>query len=89
MGQIYQSFEDWERDELINNLGDALSICVSRIQEEVVHNFARPDEDYGRRIRENVAQKIKAMKENERLMYGVFGKRRSTKWGGGIGKKAR
>jgi len=48
---------------LINNLGDALSACDPRIQEEMVHHFTQADEDYGRRVRENIDMKVKKMNE--------------------------
>lgn len=72
-GETYRSFEDWEREELINNLGDALSVCDPRIQEEMIHHFTQADEEYGRRVRENMEQKIqynKEMKENGPKVYG-------------------
>lgn len=63
-GETYRSFEDWERDELINNLSDALAICDERIQEAMIHHFTQADEDYGRRVKEGIEMK---MKEIEKL----------------------
>ncbi|KAL5040276.1 hypothetical protein BDV3_006604 [Batrachochytrium dendrobatidis] len=49
-GETYRSFEDWERDELIMNLGKALAVCNKDIQERMVHNFSQADKDYGARV---------------------------------------
>lgn len=81
-GETYRSFEDWERDELINNLGDALSACDPRIQEEMVHHFTQADEDYGRRVRENIDMKVKKMKEmkdSENTEPKLYGKPAASK----------
>ncbi len=62
-GETYRSFEDWERDELIKNLSDALSICDSRIQEAMINHFTQADEEYGRRVKEGIAKKMKEMED--------------------------
>lgn len=49
-GERYRSFADWERDELIRNLVDALGQCDTVIQEKMVDHFTRADPDYGRRV---------------------------------------
>ncbi|HLM03462.1 MAG TPA: catalase [Pyrinomonadaceae bacterium] len=49
-GERYRSFEDWEREELIKNLVDAISQCDGDIQERMVGYFTQADEDYGRRV---------------------------------------
>lgn len=86
-GETYRSFEDWERDELINNLGDALSVCDPRIQEEMIHHFTQADEDYGRRVRENMEEKIKAMKEMENSGPKLRGKPAANKMAQGASDK--
>lgn len=53
-GHTYRSFEDWERDELIKNLSEALAVCDKRIQDAMVEHFTQADEDYGRRVREGI-----------------------------------
>jgi len=53
-GERYRSFEDWERDDLINNLVGALKQCNKDIQERMVEHFTRCDADYGRRIAEGI-----------------------------------
>lgn len=53
-GQTYREFEDWEKDELINNLVNDLSKCDRRIQEKMVSLAEDADEEYGRRLREGL-----------------------------------
>ncbi|MEK3883103.1 catalase [Paenibacillus sp. PL2-23] len=53
-GETYRQFEDWERDELIANLVDALSGCTPFIQERMLHHFTEADPDYGRRVAEGL-----------------------------------
>jgi catalase len=62
-GETYRSFEDWERDELINNLSDALAVCDERIQKAMVEHFTQADKDYGRRVKEGIQEKMAAMKD--------------------------
>ncbi len=56
-GERYRTFEDWERDDLINNLVDAISGAVPAVQEKMVELFTQCDEDYGRRVREGLQQR--------------------------------
>ncbi|WP_339244054.1 catalase [Paenibacillus sp. FSL F4-0243] len=55
-GDTYRKFEDWERDELIHNLVDALKICAPVIQTNMIEHFTKADPDYGRRVAEGLAQ---------------------------------
>ena len=59
-------FEEWERDELIKNLSEALAVCDNRIQEAMVKHFTKADEDYGRRVKEGIEKKMKEIQEKER-----------------------
>jgi catalase len=63
-GETYRKFEDWERDELIRNLVDALKVCKPHIQEKMIGHFTNADPDYGRRVAEGLAQ---ANKESAHL----------------------
>ena len=54
-GDTYRKFEDWERDELISNLVDALKICKPVIQQKMIQYFTNADPDYGRRVAEGLA----------------------------------
>lgn len=62
-GDTYRKLEDWERDELIKNLSDALSVCDQTIQEAMIEHFTQADEDYGRRVKEGIQMKMNGMKE--------------------------
>jgi catalase len=53
-GERYRTFEDWERNELINNLVDLLKQCNKDIQERMVHHLTQCDADYGRRVAEGI-----------------------------------
>ena len=55
LGDTYRKFEDWERDELISNLVDALKICKPVIQQKMIEYFTNADPDYGRRVAEGLA----------------------------------
>ncbi|HLR68892.1 catalase [Virgibacillus alimentarius] len=58
-GETYRWFEDWEKDELISNLVGDLSECDKRIQDKMVALAESADEEYGRRLREGLANKVK------------------------------
>lgn len=62
-GETYRRFEEWEREDLINNLSDALAICDKRIQDKMIEYFTKADEDYGRRVKEGIAKKMAELKE--------------------------
>ncbi|MCT6962802.1 hypothetical protein M1742_25020, partial [Salmonella enterica subsp. enterica serovar Typhimurium] len=62
----YRAFEDWERNDLINNLVGALIQCDIRIQDKMVEYFTNADEDYGRRVREGLEQARKGSNETVR-----------------------
>jgi catalase len=59
-GETYRNFEDWERDELINNLVNTLANANPVIQEKMIENFTKADADYGRRV----AEGLKNVKKN-------------------------
>ncbi len=63
-GETYRSFEDWERDELINNLSNALAVCDESIQSAMIEHFTQADKEYGRRVKEGIEAKLKEIKEN-------------------------
>ena len=54
-GETYRNFEDWERDELISNLVNTLAPARKQIQEKMIELFTQCDADYGRRVREGLA----------------------------------
>jgi catalase len=49
-GHRYRTFEDWEREELIANVGGDLKNCPEPIQLRMVWHLWHCDEDYGRRV---------------------------------------
>jgi len=51
-GERYRSFADWERDDLVANIGDDLRQCPEPIQLRMVWHWWHCDEDYGRRVAE-------------------------------------
>jgi len=61
-GERYRSFQDWERDELINNLGAGLSNCRKDIQDKMIEYFTQCDPDYGKRVRESMVKHMEKMK---------------------------
>lgn len=54
-GETYRNFSDAERDELISNLVENLRVCHPDIQNKMIEYFTNADEDYGRRVREGLA----------------------------------
>lgn len=80
-GDTYRSFEEWEKEELISNLTEALKVCQPHIQEKMIEHFTHADKDYGRRKSESLA---KAM-ANKRgiilaLMMLIERRKRHKKW---------
>lgn len=63
-GETYREFEDWEREELIANLVNALKICDPRIQDKMIGFFTEADPDYGKRVREGLEQAMKITEQN-------------------------
>lgn len=55
-GETYRKFEQWERDELIENLVGALSTCSTVIREQMLRHFTEADSDYGKRVAEGLQQ---------------------------------
>jgi catalase len=53
-GETYRNFEDWERDDLINNLVNTLANANKVIQDKMIENFTKADADYGRRVAEGL-----------------------------------
>ncbi|MED4582418.1 catalase [Brevibacillus choshinensis] len=53
-GDRYRIMEDWEKDDLIANLTDAMLSCDPRIQEKMIHFFTKCDPEYGNRIKQGV-----------------------------------
>ena len=58
-GAQYRAFEDWERDELINNLVGGIGVCQPQIQDAMIELLTKCDADYGQRVKDGIA-KMKA-----------------------------
>lgn len=74
-GETYRRFEEWEREELINNLSDALALCDKRIQDAMIEHFTKADKDYGRRVKEGIERKMKELDAGTEKLPG-----RESKW---------
>jgi len=59
-GETYRNFEDWEREDLINNLVNTLATCDKRIQDKMIEHFTLADADYGRRVAEGLQNSSKS-----------------------------
>jgi catalase len=66
-GDTYRNFEQWERDELISNLGGALAQCTQDIQDRMISMLTQCDEDYGRRVAEGIKQASMETKADEAI----------------------
>ncbi|HEX8425289.1 catalase [Hymenobacter sp.] len=53
-GERWRLHEDWEKDDLINNLVDALSGAAEVVQDKMIDLFTQCDADYGRRVAEGL-----------------------------------
>lgn len=53
-GETYRNFEQWERDELLENLIRDLSTCNMSIQEAMIALASEADEEYGRLLNEGL-----------------------------------
>jgi len=53
-GERYRTFEDWERNDLINNLVNTLAPAAKHIQDKMIELFTQCDPDYGKRVAEGL-----------------------------------
>jgi catalase len=63
-GETFRSFDEREREELIANLAQNLSICHPQIQEKMLEYFTNADSDYGRRVKERLTRVQEKVKEH-------------------------
>jgi catalase len=64
-GERYQLSEQWEKDDLVFNLVDALSQCDRHIQERMVWHWLLADDELGQRVGEGLgisADDVRALK---------------------------
>ncbi|CAN5135854.1 catalase KatX [soil metagenome] len=57
-GERYRVIEDWERDDLINNLVTNLKQCNRDIQERMVGHLTQCDHEYGSRVAEGLGVSV-------------------------------
>ncbi len=55
-GETYRNFEDWEKDDLINNLVGTLAPAQQHIQDKMVELFTQCDADYGKRVGDGLSE---------------------------------
>lgn len=65
-GETFRNFEEWEREELIANLVSALGPADKRIQEKMIALAEEADQEYGRRLREGLANAPKDETEHSK-----------------------
>ena len=53
-GERYRTMPEWERDDLVFNLVEALKQCDQRIQEQMVAHFTKCDEAFGRAVADGI-----------------------------------
>jgi catalase len=75
-GERYRTFEDWERDDLISNLVNALTPAAKVIQDKMIDMFTKCDPDYGQRVADGIKKaKELMMKENGKAAAGSDGQK--------------
>jgi catalase len=61
-GERYQLQEQWERDDLVANLVDALSQCDRAIQERMVWHLYMCEDEYGQRVGDGIGVSLDDVK---------------------------
>jgi catalase len=57
-GERYRTMPDWEREDLVLNLVTLLSQAEEDVQDRMLVQLRRCDEDYGRRVAEGLGRKV-------------------------------
>lgn len=60
-GETYRNFEDWEREELIKNLGNTLAPARKQIQDKMVELLTQCDAEYGKKVAEAIKKSASMM----------------------------
>jgi catalase len=50
----YCTMMDWERDDMVSNMGDLLGQCERDVQERMIWHLLLVHDDYGRRVGEKI-----------------------------------
>ena len=64
-GERYRLHEEWEKNDLINNLVGALAPAQQHIQDKMIELFTQCDEDYGRRVAEGLKKAHEMMQKGQ------------------------
>lgn len=60
-GETYRKLEEWEREDLIKNLGNTLASARKEIQDKMVEMLTQCDADYGKRVAESIRKSAAMM----------------------------
>src|SRR5690606_5952989 len=63
----YNTMMDWERDDLVHNMGTMLSKCERDVQERMVWHFLLIHDDYGNRVAEMLGMSAEDVRHLEPL----------------------
>ncbi|SMB86279.1 Catalase [Hymenobacter roseosalivarius DSM 11622] len=74
-GERWRLHEEWEKEDLVNNLVDAISAAEQHIQDKMVELFTQCDPEYGQRVAEGL--KKHAEMSNSNGQAGMNGKKES------------
>ena len=85
-GETYRNHEEWEREDLINNLVNTLAPAKKHIQDKMVELFKQCDADYGRRVEEGLK---KANKEIDKGPIGSTQSRQAVKQAQEVSKEGK
>ncbi|WP_277678312.1 catalase [Gracilibacillus dipsosauri] len=62
-GETYRRLADWEKDDLIANLVNALASCHEEIQQKMVEMCYQCDQDYGKRLEDGLKNATSSREE--------------------------
>jgi catalase len=57
-GERYRMFEDWERNDLMNNLVNTLAPAAKHIQDKMIEMFKQCDVEYGQRVADGLQKAV-------------------------------
>ncbi|WP_371860434.1 catalase [Segetibacter aerophilus] len=66
-GERYRMHEDWEKDDLISNLSNALAPAAKVIQDKMIELCTKCDPEYGQRVADGI-KKVSEMLKKEKEM---------------------
>ena len=67
--------ENWEREELISNLGGALASCTQVIQDKMLDMLRQCDAEYGQRVADAIMKAKEMMQQNGKAATGSAAKK--------------